>query len=47
MIFVESPQSREELRTIASELSGTPLLVNMVEGGKTPILPFEELKRND
>jgi 2-methylisocitrate lyase-like PEP mutase family enzyme len=47
MIFVESPQSREELRTIASELSGTPLLVNMVEGGKTPILTFEELKRND
>ena len=43
MIFVESPQSREELRTIAAELAGTPLLVNMVEGGKTPILPFEEL----
>lgn len=43
MIFVESPQSKEELRTIAAELAGTPLLVNMVEGGKTPILPFEEL----
>ncbi len=43
MIFVESPQSREELRTIAAELAGTPLLANMVEGGKTPILPFEEL----
>jgi 2,3-dimethylmalate lyase len=43
MIFVESPQSKEELRTIAAELAGTPLLVNMVEGGKTPILSFEEL----
>lgn len=44
MIFVESPQSVEELKTISRELSGTPLLVNMVEGGKTPVLPFEELK---
>lgn len=44
MIFVESPQSIDELKTISSELSGIPLLVNMVEGGKTPILPFEDLQ---
>ena len=43
MIFVESPQSVEELQTICAELSGVPLLVNMVEGGKTPILSFGEL----
>jgi carboxyvinyl-carboxyphosphonate phosphorylmutase len=43
MIFVESPQSEEELETIGRELAGVPLLVNMVEGGKTPILPFERL----
>lgn len=44
MIFLESPQSIEELKIISKELSGNPLLVNMVEGGKTPILSFEELK---
>ena len=43
MIFVESPQSEEELETISRELAGIPLLVNMVEGGKTPVLPFERL----
>jgi carboxyvinyl-carboxyphosphonate phosphorylmutase len=44
MIFLEGPQSVGELKKITEELSGTPLLVNMVEGGKTPMLPFEELK---
>ena len=45
MIFVESPQSIDELKRIPDTLSDVPLLVNMVEGGKTPILPFEELKK--
>jgi carboxyvinyl-carboxyphosphonate phosphorylmutase len=44
MLFVESPQSVEELRIIGETFEGVPLLVNMVEGGKTPVLPFEELK---
>ena len=44
MIFVESPQSVDELKTISGELSDIPLLVNMVEGGKTPMLPFEDLQ---
>lgn len=44
MIFVESPQSVDELRTISNELSDIPLLVNMIEGGKTPTLPFEDLQ---
>lgn len=44
MIFVESPQSIEELKTISNELSDLPLLVNMIEGGKTPTLSFEELQ---
>jgi carboxyvinyl-carboxyphosphonate phosphorylmutase len=43
MIFIESPQSEAELETICTELAGVPLMVNMVEGGKTPILPFERL----
>jgi len=45
MIFLESPQTVEELEIIAQELQGVPLLINMVEGGKTPVLPFEELER--
>jgi len=45
MIFLESPQTVEELEVIAKELREVPLLVNMVEGGKTPVLPFEELEK--
>jgi carboxyvinyl-carboxyphosphonate phosphorylmutase len=44
MIFIESPMSKKELKKIANSLSDIPLLVNMVEGGKTPILPFKELQ---
>lgn len=42
MIFVEAPTSEDELRTIAREID-VPMVVNMVEGGKTPILTVEEL----
>lgn len=45
MIFVESPQSAEEVRAISRELSEIPLLINMVEGGKTPVLPFEAFRQ--
>ena len=41
-IFVEAPQSVEELREIAASIKA-PLMVNMVEGGKTPLLGVEEL----
>ncbi len=44
MIFVEAPESVSELKTIAAELSDLPLLVNMVEGGKTPVVPFEDFR---
>jgi len=42
MIFIELPQSVEELQIISRELADVPLLVDVVEGGKTPVLPFEE-----
>ena len=41
-IFVEAPQSRDELARIGREVPG-PLMANMVEGGKTPILGRAEL----
>jgi 2-methylisocitrate lyase-like PEP mutase family enzyme len=42
-IFVEAPQDVDELQRVGSEVSGTLLVANMVEGGKTPLLPAREL----
>jgi len=44
-IFVEAPQSEEELAEIPRRLPGIPLLVNVFKGGKTPMLPMERLQR--
>ena len=44
VLFVEAPRTRDDLaRLVATLGSGTPLLANMVEGGKTPTLPAAEL----
>lgn len=42
IIFVEAPQSIEEMKTVAKEIK-VPLLANMVERGKTPLLNAQEL----
>ena len=42
VLFVDGPESVEELERIGRELSG-PLLANMSETGKTPLLSAEEL----
>ena len=45
VLFVEAPGSMEELSKLTAELSnGLPLMANMVEGGKTPILSAAELE---
>jgi 2-methylisocitrate lyase-like PEP mutase family enzyme len=44
VIFVESPQSEAELARVGEAFRGVPLLANMVEGGRTPILPAERLQ---
>ena len=41
--FVESPSSVEDIRVIANEVKGKKL-INMVEGGKTPLVPASELE---
>lgn len=41
--FVEAPESVEEIRGIPAALQGTPQLVNLVVGGRTPIMPLAEL----
>jgi 2-methylisocitrate lyase-like PEP mutase family enzyme len=45
VLFVEAPRARDELGRIGPALGkSTPLMANMVEGGKTPILPANELE---
>jgi len=41
--FVEAPQTVEELRVVGREVKG-PALVNVFEGGKTPMLGATELE---
>ncbi|OPZ61996.1 MAG: 2,3-dimethylmalate lyase [Firmicutes bacterium ADurb.Bin506] len=43
MLFIEAPQSVDELATIAREFSGAKLVANMIEGGKTPELDAKAL----
>lgn len=44
VVFVESPESVEEMAKIGATIEA-PLLVNVVEGGRTPVLPVEEYKK--
>jgi 2,3-dimethylmalate lyase len=43
MLFIESPETEEEMATIGRELGDMPLVANMVEGGRTPMLRPERL----
>jgi len=42
IIFIESPESEEEMRKIGETFKGLPLIVNVVEGGSTPVLPVAD-----
>ncbi|MGQ0664825.1 MAG: isocitrate lyase/PEP mutase family protein [Pseudomonadota bacterium] len=45
LLFVEAPTSRDELAEIGRRLRGrVPVMANMVEGGKTPLVPAGELQ---
>ena len=43
VLFVESPESVQEMEKIAQTFD-LPLVANMVEGGRTPVLTFEQLQ---
>ena len=43
VLFIESPESLEELRRVAETFKGALLLANMVEGGRTPYLGTADL----
>jgi len=46
VLFVEALTSVEQMKRALERISGrAPLLANMVEGGKTPLLSAEELER--
>jgi 2-methylisocitrate lyase-like PEP mutase family enzyme len=38
LLFIESPETEEEMIAIGRELGDGPLVANMVEGGRTPML---------
>jgi 2,3-dimethylmalate lyase len=44
ILFIESPESIEEMRRIGETFKGVPLLANMVDGGRTPILERRALE---
>ncbi len=44
ILFIEAPESKNELEEIASCFKQNYLFANMVEGGKTPVLSSDELK---
>jgi len=43
LVFIEAPRSVEEMARICREVRA-PLVANMIEGGKTPLLSIDELE---
>ncbi|MCS7142025.1 MAG: isocitrate lyase/PEP mutase family protein [Candidatus Nitrosocaldus sp.] len=43
LVFVEAPRSVEEMRRICREVRA-PMVANMIEGGRTPLLSVSELR---
>jgi 2-methylisocitrate lyase-like PEP mutase family enzyme len=44
VVFIESPETVDEMARIGQEIDA-PLLANMADGGRTPILPAEQLQK--
>jgi 2-methylisocitrate lyase-like PEP mutase family enzyme len=44
VLFVEAPESEEEVTAVAEAFPNVPLLFNWAEGGKTPPVPLDRLK---
>jgi 2,3-dimethylmalate lyase len=44
VLFIEAPQSVEEIETIARTFAEVPLLFNYAEGGKTPAIAYDALR---
>jgi len=44
ILFIEAPQSVQEIETVARRFEGVPLLFNYAEGAKTPPVDYEFLR---
>jgi 2-methylisocitrate lyase-like PEP mutase family enzyme len=44
VLFIEAPQTPEQLERIGRGIGGAPMLANMVEGGRTPLRTLGELE---
>ncbi len=44
VVFIEAPQSIDELKEVAAAIPDAPLFANMIEGGRTPLLSSAELR---
>jgi len=44
VVFIEAPQSIDDLRAVKQAIPDVPLFANMIEGGKTPLLTWQELQ---
>ncbi|HEY2638192.1 MAG TPA: isocitrate lyase/PEP mutase family protein [Solirubrobacteraceae bacterium] len=42
-LFVEAPRTEDEIEEVAAALAGTPLVFNLVPGGRTPPMPVPRL----
>ena len=45
ILFIESPETQEEMRQIGETFLNHPLIANMVEKGRTPVLTKTELEQ--
>ena len=43
-LFVEAPETEQEIEAVAAAFPGVPLVFNWVDGGKTPQLPLERIR---
>jgi 2-methylisocitrate lyase-like PEP mutase family enzyme len=43
-IFIEAPETLDEMRIVGRAFKGVPQLANMLEGGRTPLVDPKELK---
>ena len=44
ILFIEAPQNEKELRRVATTFKDMPLVANLVEDGKTPLISPKELE---
>lgn len=44
IIFIEAPETKQQIEVIAQSIPA-PKLINLFQGGKTPFIPIDEVKR--